>query len=118
MRKTCRDIFHSSRLLERIVPDLQRVVGLAPQRARLFVHRGVEGTGDDEEGLGEAPGALWNEDGSRTDGARNFAPAKASRNSGPSIAKTGAKDENRGDAYEADLEWPLAAGGGDDEAPF
>lgn len=118
VRKHCRDFFQSSRLLERIVPDLQRVVGLAPQRARLLIHRGEETADDVEEGLGEAPGALWNEDGSRTDGARNFAPAKTHTQQGPSLAKAGLADDNRGDAYEDDLEWPKASGDGDDEVPF
>jgi CRISPR-associated protein Cas1 len=63
VRKNCRDLFQSTRLLERIVPDLQRVLGLVPEKARLVVHRGDEEaeprTGEaPEEGLGEAPGGL------------------------------------------------------------
>lgn len=114
VRKHCRELFHSSRLLERIVPDLQRVVGLVPEKARLVVHRGEDETSV-EEGLGEAPGALWNETGARTDGGRNFAPAKAGPPTGPPLART--SGDEQGDAYEDDLEWPLAASD-DDEAPF
>ena len=117
VRRTCRELFHSSRLLERIVPDLQRVVDLAPEKARLVVHRGEEAPADVEEGLGETPGTLWNEDGSRTDGGRNFGLAKTHAPPGPSIAKTGPPEEERGDAYEDDMEWPLASSD-DDEVPF
>jgi CRISPR-associated protein Cas1 len=116
VRKICRDLFRESKLLERIVPDLQRVVGLAPQQARLVVHRGEQDAAA-EEGMGEAPGALWNEDGSRTDGARNFATAKAYPRGGPSVVKA-EPDETRGDAYEDDVEWPKASGTDDEEVPF
>lgn len=116
VRRTCREHFHSSRLLERIVPDLQRVVGLIPEKARLVVHRGDEPS-QVEEGLGEAPGALWNENGSRTDGGRNFAPAKARTPIGPSVANAEAADAERGDAYEDDdMPWQRASS--DDEVPF
>ncbi len=108
VRRICRELFHSSRLLERIVPDIQRVIGLAPEKTRLVVHRGEE---DVEAGLGEAPGALWNEDGSETGGGRNFA---LTHPEGPSLAKV---VEDRGDAYEDDLDWPAAASD-DDETPF
>ena len=118
VRKHCRDFFQSSRLLERIVPDLQRIVGIAPQHARLLVHRGEDEESETEEGMGEAPGALWNEDGSRTDGARNFAPAKPAPEMGPSLAKAGPIPDNRGDAYEDDADWPRASGDDDDEQPF
>ena len=115
VRRNCRELFHSSKLLERIVPDLQRVVGLTPQRARLVIHRG-EDAGDLEEGLGAAPGALWNDDGSRTEGGRNFGPAQEQPSSlvGPSLAKAG--EDERGDAYEEE-DWPLAASD-DDGVPF
>jgi CRISPR-associated protein Cas1 len=112
VRRHCRDLFQSTKLVERIVPDLQRVVGLTPEPARLVVHRGEEGEVP-EDGLGRAPGALWNEDGSRTDGGRNFAPESLTR-TGPSIAKV---EPERGDAYEDDLEWPRA-GTSDEEVPF
>jgi CRISPR-associated protein Cas1 len=113
VRKNCRDLFLSTRLLERIVPDLQRVVGLAPQTARLFVH---EGTNDVEEGIGADPGALWNEDETRTAGARNFGANNNSPRPGPSVAKTVPPPE-RGDAYEGDLDFQRVSSG-DDTEPF
>jgi CRISPR-associated protein Cas1 len=113
VRRACRDLFQRTKLLERIVPDLQRVLGLVPEDARLVVHRGddEDGEGAPEEGMGAAPGALWNEDGGRAGGGRNYAPEPA----GPSIAK--AAPPERGDAYEDDVDWPKAASG-DDEVPF
>lgn len=114
VRKSCREFFHSSRLLERVVPDIQRVLGLVPEKARLFVHRGDE-EADVEEGIGAAPGALWNGSGKRSDGGRNYGPVKAPAPPGPSVAK--ALDEvDHGDAYEDDLSWATASGG--EEVPF
>lgn len=110
VRKTCRDLFASSRLLERIVPDLQMVVGLTPSRAKLLIHRGEEAEGEVGD---DSPGALWNPDGSRTAGGQNFAPAKTRPRRGPPLAKT----FEAGDAYEDDLEWPDEASG-DDGVPF
>ena len=52
---------------------MQRALGLLPEKSRLVVHRGEVPDAPVEEGLGEAPGALWNEDGTRTAGGRNFA---------------------------------------------
>jgi len=115
VRKHCRDLFTSSRLLERIVPDLQRVVGLAPQKARLLVHRGEEDLEASVDGVDDAPGALWNPDGARTAGGKNFGPVKAKPRGGPSIAKP--EPPERGDAYEDDLQWPDEASG-DDGLPF
>jgi len=117
-RHICRDLFHSSRLLERIVPDLQRAVGLAPEKARLVVHRGEEGLPDVEDGLGEAPGALWNEDGSRAEGGKNYGGETASAVTGPSVAKTSVPEADRGDAYEDDADWPIASSDDDDGVPF
>lgn len=37
-RLTCRDRFRETRLLERILPDVQRVLGLRPDVARLYDH--------------------------------------------------------------------------------
>ncbi len=114
VRKTCRDLFHSTRLLERIVPDIQRVLGLVPEKARLVVHRGEDV--EPEEGLGEAPGGLWNGDGTTAQGGHNFAPATKPASEGPSLAKATPSEADRGDAYEDDVEWPAAAS--DDEVPF
>jgi len=122
VRKHCRDLFRSTRLIERIVPDLQRVLGLIPEKARLVVHRGEEEDAEPragevlEEGLGEAPGGLWNSDGTTAEGGRNFAPPTERASDRPSIAKTTPSESARGDAYEDDVEWPIAAS--DDEVPF
>ncbi|MFO0613177.1 MAG: type I-E CRISPR-associated endonuclease Cas1e [Polyangiaceae bacterium] len=70
VRAECRAMFLKERLLERIVPDLQRVVGLAPERATLAVHQGAQAG---EEGMGAEAGLLWNPDGSTTTGGVNFA---------------------------------------------
>lgn len=114
VRKECRDTFLSSRLLERIVPDLQRVVGLAPQKVRFVVHHGEE---DVQEGTDDAPGDLWNPDGSKASGGQNYGgPAKAKIRRGPSVAKASPAVE-LGDAFEDDVDWPDAAAG-DDEVPF
>ena len=72
-RKACREAFWSGKILERIVPDMQRAVGLLPEKSRLAIHRGAAPEEAVEEGLGEAPGPLWNPDGSRTAGGQNFA---------------------------------------------
>lgn len=114
VRRACRDRFQTTKLLERVVPDLQRVVGLLPERARLVAHRGDDGAEVPEEGMGDAPGALWNEDGSRADGGRNFAPAVPGEPQGPSLAKATLE---RGDAYEEDVDWPKVASD-DEEVPF
>jgi CRISPR-associated protein Cas1 len=120
VRKYCRDLFHSTRLIERIVPDIQRVLGLLPEKARLVVHRGEE-EGDagvgvvPEEGLGEVPGGLWNSDGTTAEGGRNFAPPMEPVAHRP-LAKTTPTESTHGDAYDDDVEWPVAAS--DDEVPF
>jgi CRISP-associated protein Cas1 len=73
-RRLCRDAFMASGLLERIVPDMQRALGLLPERAQLAIHRGkLAAEAPAEDGMGLDPGALWNEDGSRTPGGKNFA---------------------------------------------
>jgi hypothetical protein len=87
-----------------------------PEDARLVVHRGDDDEGATDapdEGMGAAPGALWNEDGGRAEGGRNFAPQPA----GPSVRKTQPPEAERGDAYEDDVAWPKPASG-DDEVPF
>lgn len=123
VRRGCRDLFYSTRLLERIVPDIQRVIGLVPQKARLVVHRGTEdpselGPDEPEQGLGAEPGALWNADGPRLEGGQNFGRAAPPGAEGPSIVKaTPGPEIERGDAYEDDAELPIAASD-DDEVPF
>lgn len=110
VRRACREIFHSSRLLERIVPDLQRVVGLAPERARLVIHRGDEEKV--EEGMGESPGALWSADGARVGGGRNFGE-RAVPVRGPAGQAEIASSEDPIDVDEADTE-PLASSDGEE----
>jgi CRISPR-associated protein Cas1 len=113
VRRSLREEFRASRLLERIVPDIQSVIGLRPERTRLVIHRGE----DDEaleEGLGEAPGGLWNSDGSRSEGGTNYGVRKTTAR--PRLAKAPLLD--RGDAYEDDVEPPLASGDDDDGLPF
>lgn len=112
VRRLCRDTFQSSRLLERIVPDLQRVVGLTPERAKLVVHRGdVDDDTAAEDGTDDAPGALWSGDDARVAGGQNFAvesrPPLAKAWRGPLLDEDNGRDE--------DLD---RAAGDDDEVPF
>jgi len=113
VRRSLREQFRATRLLERIVPDIQSVIGLRPERTRLVIHRGEEDEAP-EEGLGEAPGGLWNSDGSRSDGGINYGVRKTTAR--PRLAKAPLLD--RGDAYEDDVEPPRAAGDDDDGVPF
>lgn len=119
VRRACRELFHSSRLLERIVPDLQEVVGLHPQKARLVMHRGDAPA--EEEGLGETPGELWNPDGTRAEGGRNFGPAPATESAGPTLAKTQPiESEGADDRVTSGSLSPASssASSSDDEVPF
>lgn len=80
VRRMCRETFYEEKLIERIVPDLQRLFGLGPSQARLYTHHGRDDvsnpkTDDAEVGLGAAPGALWNPDGSRAAGGHNYGDA-------------------------------------------
>jgi CRISPR-associated protein Cas1 len=60
-RRACRDKFRQSKLIERIVPDIQRVLGLKPEPVHLIDTSDIE------------PGPeLWGPDGN-ADGARNYA---------------------------------------------
>lgn len=71
-RRACRELFVKTKLIERIVPDIQQALGLVPDEARVVYHRGPEG--DEESNPNDVgPGALWNEDGTRAEGGRNFA---------------------------------------------
>lgn len=100
VRKICRELFTTARLMERIVPDIQTAIGLAPEKAKMVAHRGEE-----HEGADDAPGALWNPDETRTEGGHNYATYE--RTEGPGIAKASA-DFEKGDAYEEDID-PAAA---------
>jgi CRISPR-associated protein Cas1 len=106
-RKACRDAFVRARLLERIVPDLQRAVGLMPEKSRLAVHRGTA-SDEPEDGLGEAPGGLWNPDGTSTPGGRNLSRPLLEVPQGPDDDDDG--EESSGHAKNEDID--------DDEVPF
>ncbi|MBK8255672.1 MAG: type I-E CRISPR-associated endonuclease Cas1 [Polyangiaceae bacterium] len=74
-RKACREAFLDCRILERIVPDMQRALGLLPEKSRVFVHRTRSpptGADGEESGMGENVGALWNPRGEAIAGGRNF----------------------------------------------
>jgi CRISPR-associated protein Cas1 len=108
-RKACRDAFLTGRILARIVPDMQRAIGLLPERVQLAVHRGPAPEMPVEEGLGEAPGALWNEDGSHTPGGRNFA----------AMTPEEGEDDGELDGRDAPLlDDPPPPDEGDEEIPF
>jgi CRISP-associated protein Cas1 len=63
VRRLCRDVFHRRGLLRRVVPDVQRCLGLRPDSSLFLVH------GADEAGQV----GLWAPDGV-VEGGRNFAP--------------------------------------------
>jgi len=120
-RRACREAFVSARLLERVVPDMQRALGLLPEKSRLAVHRGKAPEGPDEEGLGEAPGALWNEDGSRTSGGRNFAESPSDSSEVSSDEEDGTEGRSlAGPLLDPSPVWSDEGdeGGGDDGVPF
>jgi CRISP-associated protein Cas1 len=110
-RHACRDAFFRGRLLARIVPDMQRAVGLLPETARLVMHRGAGRDEPSEEVLGDTPAALWNPDGTRTSGGTNFGttPFDGSRT-----------DEDDGEDNSAGAEPQRAPGGrgATTEVPF
>lgn len=64
VREYCREAFTETRLLERIIPDIQLALGIA-------------GTADERDPLMDAegmqPGSLWGEDGFGAPGGRNYA---------------------------------------------
>lgn len=119
VRHRCREMFYSSKLLERVVPDLQRVIGLTTEKTRFIVHRGDENDAEAETGMGEEPGSLWGGAGKRVTGGQNFAPeGRQAAPSLPGLAKTtGLPPGEQGDAYEEDVDW-AATGSDDDEVPF
>lgn len=68
VRLTCRDIFVSARLLERIIPDLQRVLGLESP------------SGEEQPALFDAdvaaPGSLWDPNQGDVEGGRNYSESE------------------------------------------
>jgi CRISPR-associated protein Cas1 len=116
VRKLCRERFVDSRILERIVPDIQAIIGVTSEKTRFLAHRGTmedpELTPPDEEPA--EPGALWNSDGSRVAGGRNFALAKTQPPAGPGLASAARKVESMDD----DRAHVLAVNDDDEEPPF
>lgn len=120
VRRMCRELFVETKLLERVVPDMQRVLGLLPQKARFFTHRGAIDEGADpipEEGLGHEPGGLWNVDDSRTAGGVNFGAAAQAG------VDRGGPPPRLLDLVEDDMGWAVApelenVTEGAEEAPF
>lgn len=120
-RRACREAFMSARLLERIVPDIQRALGLLPEKSRLAVHRGKAPEEPVEEGLGEAPGSLWNEDGTRIAGGRNFAESPPDVSDISSDEEDGTEGRSlTGPLLDPSPIWSDEGddGGGDDGVPF
>jgi hypothetical protein len=62
----CRDLFRRTKLLERIVPDIERCLGLRPEEAHLIDL-------SDEE----TQPALWDPSAGEVSGGRNYADAEA-----------------------------------------
>jgi CRISPR-associated protein Cas1 len=117
-RRACREAFLSARLLERIVPDMQRALGLLPEKSRLAVHRGKDPEEPIEEGLGEASGALWNEDGSRTAGGRNFSEPQVEPGVSPADDEEVVEGQPLGGPLLDALPTLPEDESGDDEVPF
>lgn len=98
-RRACRTAFVEERILERVVPDIQRVIGLTPDKARLAYHRGADsdspGSNEETEGIA----GLWNPDGSATEGGQNFAAPQprddGSEEAQPARAEPEGSDEAR-----------------------
>lgn len=67
-RRAVREALLQEKILERVLPDIQRALGLLPEKAQLFVHRPAAPA--EEEGMGEEVGDLWNDDGERVGGGR------------------------------------------------
>jgi len=66
VRLSCRDMFVSTRLLARIVPDLQTVLAIPA--------RGAAGEGDRFDTESATPGWLWDPEAGLVEGGRMFAP--------------------------------------------
>jgi CRISPR-associated protein Cas1 len=69
VRRRCRDAFHEAKLLERLIPDIQRALGLRVERATMYAHRPPPAV--DEEAAEPAP-TLWGPGGSVA-GGHNYA---------------------------------------------
>ena len=66
VRLTCRDVFVSTRLLQRIIPDVQMVLGVRP--------RAAAGNAEQFDREPAAPGSLWDPGEGKVEGGRMHAP--------------------------------------------
>lgn len=73
VRRACRSEFRRARLLERIVPDVQRALGIRPETVRYV------DTADDDS---NAPGGLWDPEGT-VPGGRNYGEPPLEDDEGP-----------------------------------
>jgi CRISP-associated protein Cas1 len=74
VRLACRDEFVATRLLGRIIPDVQKVLGISP--------RGVAGDGEWFDRDAAAPGSLWDPDEGVVEGGRFYSPISDSTGAG------------------------------------
>jgi CRISPR-associated protein Cas1 len=68
VRRACRDEFRRTKLIERVVPDMQYVLGMRKSEVRLIDVADAENDNRDEPEL-----ALWSDDASPVAGGRNYA---------------------------------------------
>ncbi len=68
VRRLCRAAFHRHRILERVIPDIQRSLGMRPEKVSLHHHR------DPEADLADDIGSLWDPVDGPLQGGRNFGP--------------------------------------------
>ena len=66
VRKLCRQRLWEHKLLDRIIPDIQMVLGLKPERVQVTDMSKPETSGDSVTGL-------WNPDGNELPGGQNYA---------------------------------------------
>lgn len=72
VRRACRTAFRESKLLSRIVPDMQRVLGMKPERVTSYEHP------EDDQAIA----ALWDPTRGEVDGGRNFAEGEGAEATG------------------------------------
>jgi CRISPR/Cas system-associated endonuclease Cas1 len=70
VRRACRDGFRRTKLIERVVPDMQYVLGMRKSEVRLIDVANAENDNRDEPEL-----ALWSDDASPVAAGRNYAYA-------------------------------------------
>lgn len=79
-RHACREAMSRTKLIERVVPDIQRALGLRPEAVRYLECEGSDEPNAEEQPGGstgmaqaEPPGDLWDPDRGTIAGGRNFA---------------------------------------------